>query len=83
MRFTSLRTLQTGHVFSRSTPDFFSRWNYIVDAVCHEFGCNEDDLDLIEDDEGSLVTLKGEPVVRIEHGYAVNVMRPLMQEAAE
>lgn len=72
LNWISLSKLDTSFVFA-CTHSLFggAKAEWIVDTVRHEFECFEDDdVDLIEDDDGhEFVTINGEAVVEIHSAY--------------
>jgi len=72
-RWLSLTKVHNGFVFSQTHSIRGSQWSFITEAVCHEFDCDEDELECQEDDEGrEFVALHGEPIVEIHNCYLSN-----------
>jgi hypothetical protein len=77
-RSVSLRTVDTGHVFATTNSLRLSdRWDWISSIVAPKYDCQTCDLDLMETDDGDVVTLRGEPIVEIHDCYLTNASRPL------
>jgi hypothetical protein len=69
----SLTKVGTGFVFSQTHSIRGSQWPYIIEAIAHEFECDEYELECQEDDEGrEFVLLHGNPIVEIHHCYMSN-----------
>jgi hypothetical protein len=69
-RFTSLRMVDTGHIFATGTPRIFDAWDWIKNTVSHELGLSADDLDLVEDDDGAeFVAHQGQNLVEVCWGH--------------
>lgn len=48
------------------------RWEWMVERVAERFGCDPDDINIGEDDDGDeLLTVKSEPVARIDRSYGL------------
>ena len=46
------------------------KWEWIPEAIADEFKCYRDDIDSIEQEDGSeWITVRGEPVARIEYVF--------------
>lgn len=46
------------------------KWEWIEEAIADEFRCYRDDIDSIEQEDGSeFITVRGEPVARIEYVF--------------
>lgn len=75
----SLRTVDTHHVFATSSVSLSDRWDWIRNAICESYDWfNRDDLELVETDDGDIVTHRGEPIVEIHNCYLTNAARPLV-----
>lgn len=80
-RTISLRTIDTHHVFATTNSlPISEQWDWIRNSICESYDWfTRDELDLIETDDGEVVTHRGEPIVRIHDCRMINEARPLVQ----
>lgn len=68
--WTTLSKADTGFVFSHLTLPMFGRWEVLQNVCVEEFGCDPEDVDAVEDDDGrEFLLVKGEKVIEIHAGY--------------
>lgn len=75
----SLQKTDTGFVFATTHSIAGNPWSWISEVAAHEFECAADDLELIDDEDGEFVSLRGEKVIQIHECRMVNEVRPLVQ----
>jgi len=64
-RLTVLTDLATGATISAAggfSPWDGSRWRWIAAAVADRYGCDPEDVDFLETDDGDQVSARGVPV---------------------
>lgn len=84
--FEYLLDLKSGRVIScarfKSFGDIVEgRWSWIKDSIANHYDCNPDDVEMIETEEGDVLTAKGLPVA--VHSLFASMETPVMAEAAE
>lgn len=66
-------------MFATSSVSLSDRWDWICNAICESYDWfSRDDLELVETDDGDIVTHRGEPIVEIHNCYLTNAARPLV-----
>lgn len=61
-----LTNIANDFTFSRTICGVGESWPWIQDAAASYYECEVDDVDLIEADDGDVVTVRGEHVARLE-----------------
>lgn len=62
-----LKTYPDNREFACTFTGPFNTWSWIADCVAERFECDPDDVATLDtDDELDLITVRGEPVARIQ-----------------
>lgn len=68
MRHVTLLALDADRIWATAgflPGDPGAPWAWIQETVAHEVGCSEEDVHVLEGDEGDVITADGMPVCRV------------------
>lgn len=63
MIWHEIRTMD-GRTLSR-THSISERWQWILDVISGDAGCDHDDINIIETEAGDIITVKDKPYARV------------------
>lgn len=67
MIWHEIRTID-GRTLSR-THTLRDRWAWVLDVVSGDAGCDHDDIDIAETDDGDVITVRNKPYARLSYSH--------------